>query len=74
MPTKNASNARSVARKTSKRRISNREKKKESGLINSLHEWGEDYYGAGDYYEKPVNSNMSKTHNYNDYYKKGGKQ
>ena len=73
MPTKNASNARPVARKTSKRRISNREKKKESGLINSLHEWGEDYYGAEDYYEKTVNSNMSKTHNYNDYHKKADK-
>jgi len=74
MPTKNASNARPVARKTLKRRISNRERKKGSGLINSLHEWGEDYYGAEDYYEKPVNSNMSKTHSYNDYRKKADKQ
>ena len=74
MPTKNVSYAKPVARKTSKRRISKGEKEKGSSLINSLHEWGEDYYGAEDYYEKPVNSNMSKTHNYNDYRKKADKQ
>ncbi len=73
MPTKNVSYAKPVARKTSKRRISKGEKEKGSSLINSLHEWGEDYYGAEDYYEKPVNSNMSKTHNYNDYRKKADK-
>ena len=39
------------------------------GLINSLHEWGEDYYGAEDYYEKPVN-NMSKKNYYSDFLKK----
>ncbi len=74
MPTKNVSYAKPVARKTSKRRISKGEKEEGSSLINSLHEWGEDYYGAEDYYEKPVNSNMSKTHNYNDYRKKADKQ
>jgi len=39
------------------------------GLINSLHRWGEDYYGAEDYYEKPVN-NIPEKNNYNDFRKK----
>ena len=75
-----ASNAVPVARKTRKRNTSNEEKKqgkknKEgSSLFYSLHKWGEDYYGAEDYYEKTVNSSMSKPHNYNVYQKKARKQ
>ena len=42
---------------------------KQHGLINSLHKWGEDYYGAEDYYEKPVNSIAKKSY-YNDFQKK----
>ncbi len=77
---KNASDARPVARKTRKRSSSNRKKEQEkeneegSGLLYSLHKWGEDYYEAEDYYEKTVNSSMSKTHNDNDHQKKVGKQ
>ncbi len=71
---KNASEARPVARKTRKRSSSNRKKEEGSGLINSLHKWGEDYYEAEDYYEKTVNGGMSKTHNDNDHQKKAGKQ
>jgi hypothetical protein len=72
MPRKITSNARPPARKTRKRRTSNGDKEEESGLLNSLHQWGEDYYGAEDYYEKPVNS-MPKTHNHHDYQKKANK-
>ena len=39
------------------------------GLINSLHKWGEDYYGAEDYYEKPVKITSKKNY-YNDFQKK----
>lgn len=46
--------------------------KKQHGLINSLHKWGEDYYGAEDYYEKPVNSIPNRNH-YNDFQKKADK-
>lgn len=66
------SNARPTTRKTWKRKTSNEEKEEGSGLVNSLYKWGEDYYGAEDYYEKPVNS-MSKTHHYSDYQKKANK-
>jgi len=79
MHKKIASDAKPVARKTRKRSASNREKKQEkkneegSSLLYSLHKWGEDYYEAEDYYEKTVNSSMSKTHNYNDHHRKAGK-
>ena len=43
------------------------------GLINSLHKWGEDYYGVEDYYEKPVNNILEKN-NYDDFHKKADKQ
>jgi hypothetical protein len=44
-------------------------KNEQYGLINSLHKWGEDYYGAEDYYEQPV-INIPKKNNYNDFRKK----
>ena len=72
MPSKITSNARPPARKTRKRRTSKGDKEEESSLLNSLHRWGEDYYGAEDYYEKSVN-NMPKTHNYYGYQKKANK-
>lgn len=72
MPRKITPNVRPPARKTRKRRTSNGNKEEGPGLLNSLHQWGEDYYGAEDYYEKPVNS-TPKTHNYYDYQKKAGK-
>jgi len=80
MHKKIASDAKPVARKTRKRSIANKKKEQEkkneegSGLLYSLHKWGEDYYEAEDYYEKTVNSSMSKTHNDNDHQKKVGKQ
>lgn len=72
MPSKITSNARPPARKTRKRRTSSGDKEEKSSLLNSLHQWGEDYYGAEDYYEKSVNS-MPKTHNYYDHQKKSNK-
>ena len=42
-------------------------------LVGSLHKWGEDYYGAEDYYEKPVNNIKNEIH-YNDFRKKADKQ
>jgi hypothetical protein len=72
MPSKITSNARPPARKTRKRRTSDGDKEEKSSLLNSLHQWGEDYYGAEDYYEKSVNS-MPKRHNYHDYQKKANK-
>jgi hypothetical protein len=72
MPSKITSNARPPARKTRKRRTSNGDKEEKSSLLDSLHQWGEDYYGAEDYYEKSVNS-MPKRHNYHDYQKKANK-
>ena len=80
MHKKIASDAKPVARKIRKRSIANKKKEQEkkneegSGLLYSLHKWGEDYYEAEDYYEKTVNSSMSKTHNDNDHQKKVGKQ
>ena len=44
----------------------------QDGLVNSLHKWGEDYYGAEDYYEKPVNS-IPKKIPYSDFQKKADK-
>ncbi len=72
MPSKITSNDRPPARKTRKRRTSSGNKEEKSSLLNSLHQWGEDYYGAEDYYEKSVNS-MPKTDNYYDYQKKANK-
>lgn len=69
MPSKITSNTILPARKTRKRRTSNGDKEEKSSLLNSLHQWGEDYYGAEDYYEKSVNS-MPKTHNYYAHKKK----
>ncbi|NOQ49647.1 MAG: hypothetical protein GQ553_03155 [Nitrosomonadaceae bacterium] len=72
MPSKITSNARPPARKTRKRRTSDGGKEERSSLLNSLHQWGEDYYGAEDYYEKSVNS-IPKRHSYHDYQKKANK-
>jgi hypothetical protein len=72
MPRKITSNARPPVRKTRKRQTSNEDQQEKSGLLNSLHQWGEDYYGAEDYYEKPVNS-TPKTHDHYDYQKKANK-
>jgi hypothetical protein len=72
MRKKVTANARPTTRKTWKRKTPNGEKEAESGLANSLYKWGEDYYGAEDYYEKTVNS-MSKINRYNDYHKKTNK-
>ncbi|MEE8254113.1 MAG: hypothetical protein V3S58_00720 [Nitrosomonadaceae bacterium] len=80
MHKKIASDAKPVARKTRKRSIAYKKKEQEkkneegSGLLYSLHKWGEDYYEAEDYYEKTVNGGTSKTHNDNDHQKKAGKQ
>ncbi len=63
---------RPTTRKTWKRKTPIVEKEEGSGLVSSLYKWGEDYYGAEDYYEKTVNS-MSKTNHYNDYQKKANK-
>jgi hypothetical protein len=74
MHKKDVLKAKAATSKTKKREIlKEKVKNEEQGLINSLHRWGEDYYGADDYYEKPVNS-MPKTNYYNDYQKKADKQ
>ena len=69
MPKRITPNVRPPARK---RRTPNGNKQEGPSLLNSLHQWGEDYYGAEDYYEKSVNC-MPQIHNYHDYQKKTGK-
>ncbi len=68
-----ALSSRTAASKTKRQKVL-KEKigKKQHGLINSLHKWGEDYYGAEDYYEKPVSS-IPKKNYYNDFQKKADK-
>ena len=68
-----APGTKTAASKTKSPKILKKETKNEHGLINSLHKWGEDYYGAEDYYEKPVN-NIPKKNNYDDFHKKADKQ
>ena len=63
-----------TASKTKKPKILNKEtENRQHGPINSSHKWGEDYYGAGDYYEKSVNS-IPKKINYSAFKKKADKQ
>lgn len=67
-------NTKSLARKIRERKVLKEElKNEEPSLVDSLHKWGEDYYGAEDYYEKTVNS-LPQTNHYNDYQKKTDKQ
>jgi hypothetical protein len=67
---KMAISTKAAASKTKSPKILKKETKNgQHGLINSLHKWGEDYYGAEDYYEKPVN-NMPKKNYYSDFLKK----
>ena len=71
---KMAISTKAAASKTKSQKILKKETKNgQHGLIISLHKWGEDYYGAEDYYEKPVN-NMSKKNYYSDFLKKADKQ
>jgi len=59
-----------AASKTKRQEILTKETKNEQhGLINSLHKWGEDYYGVEDYYERPVNR-IPKKNYYSDFQKK----
>ena len=63
-----------AANKRKSQKILTKETKNgQHGLVSSLHKWGEDYYGAEDYYEKPVNSIQNKIY-YNDFRKKADKQ
>ena len=71
---KMAISTKAEASKTKSPRILKKETKKgQDGLINSLHKWGEDYYGAEDYYEKSVN-NIPKKNYFSDFLKKADKQ
>jgi len=70
---KMAPSSKTAANKTKRQKVLKEKiEKKQHGLINSLHKWGEDYYGAEDYYEKPVNS-IPKSNHYNDFQKKADK-
>ena len=64
--------SKTAANKTKRQKVLKEKIEKKHGLINSLHKWGEDYYGAEDYYEKPVNSIPNRNH-YNDFQKKADK-
>lgn len=65
--------SKTAANKTKRQKVLKEKiEKKQHGLINSLHKWGEDYYGAEDYYEKSVNS-IPKKNYYNDFQKKADK-
>ena len=69
-----APGTKAAASKTKSQKILKKETKNgQHGLINSLHKWGEDYYGAEDYYEKPVKK-IPKKNNYDDFHKKADKQ
>jgi len=71
---KGALSTKDAASKIKKQKILKKETENgQHGLISSLHKWGEDYYGAEDYYEKPVN-NIPKKNYYNDFQKKADKQ
>ena len=67
---KTALSSKTAANKVKRQKVLNEKiDNKQHGLINSLHKWGEDYYGAEDYYEKPV-SRIPKKNYYNDFQKK----
>lgn len=67
-------NIKIASSKAKRKKLLKKETEKGShGLINSLYKWGEDYYGAEDYYEKPVTS-IPNSNDYNDFQKKADTQ